>query len=601
MGSVFLSHSSEDKPLARRIARDLQAAGHYVWLDEWEIHVGHSITQKIQQGLEKTDFVVVLLTRRSVESGWVEKEWQSRIGREIKQRSVEVLPVLANDCEIPLLLRDKKYADIRDYRLGFDELLRALAHHERESEARRSRGSRSRTPGSRAEAMPPPLSAWPGYVEPEIRGPGLRKGLIASAIGLAILTLLTLCQSMTPDVGSTPKSATSVVPTVVRPPASAESKAPPKAASVEEKPPAERTVAPSTESEERVSRVSSITPTPPAVRTLDSFLANGLVTCWPTGCRLMTTELCRTGAKTLRLGPTAAAEDFKYDIACEGEGATDWDAHVCLSPPEEIFAMRPHAKVYGSLEGARGRRTVFQLEVHKIDAHRTFDRDAYWVELVPITEKNKGPVPFAAAQLQGTDLRLQVYLGAGGCINSEQVAKLLYDIDGRGLIEYRGEGSPMSRENENVVSLRHLPKDNEIALAFDRPSGQRVGPFFYRFDAMKAIRARAVGADPPSLQCSRGWQRTGGPVRCEVFNGRHALSWLAVREIQYGAMESILDRKQSVSITDTAFLGSEAETPPFQPVVSFEIPYAWTDVYYRLVLDSGETTSVIRVPLARER
>jgi hypothetical protein len=76
---VFLSHSSADKMLARRLAADLRDAGVKVWFDEWEIETGDSISQRIQDGLRESDFVAVLLTRQSVEHGWVEKEWQSRI------------------------------------------------------------------------------------------------------------------------------------------------------------------------------------------------------------------------------------------------------------------------------------------------------------------------------------------------------------------------------------------------------------------------------------------------------------------------------------------------------------------------------------------
>lgn len=116
MSRVFLSHSSKDKPLARAIAEDLRRVGFSVWLDEWEILIGESISQKIQEGLQNTDFVAVLLTQNSVDSGWVEKEWQSKIGDEARTKKVIILPLKGNNCRIPLLLKDKKYADFtQDY------------------------------------------------------------------------------------------------------------------------------------------------------------------------------------------------------------------------------------------------------------------------------------------------------------------------------------------------------------------------------------------------------------------------------------------------------------------------------------------------------
>jgi len=130
MPSVFLSHSSQDSDLALRLARDLETQQIEVWLDEWEIRVGDSITQRIQHGLENVDYVVVLLTRQSVRSGWVEKEWQSQIGIEAESRRIRILPVKSGDVVVPTLLRDKKYADVtHDYAAALDLLVRSIRGH----------------------------------------------------------------------------------------------------------------------------------------------------------------------------------------------------------------------------------------------------------------------------------------------------------------------------------------------------------------------------------------------------------------------------------------------------------------------------------------
>jgi hypothetical protein len=121
---MFLSHSSKDKDQVRRLALDLQEAGVAVWLDEWEILVGDSITQKLQVGLDECSYLAIWLTEHSVKSKWVEKEWQSKFHQEITSGAVTVLPLLSETCEIPVFLRDKKYADFREnYRGGLHELL----------------------------------------------------------------------------------------------------------------------------------------------------------------------------------------------------------------------------------------------------------------------------------------------------------------------------------------------------------------------------------------------------------------------------------------------------------------------------------------------
>jgi len=130
MISILISYSARDKGLAKRIADDLKSRSLEVWLDEWEIHVGHSISQMIERGLEKADFVAVLLTKHSVKSGWVEKEWQAKIGEEATKRKVVILPLRGEHCRMPFLLRDKKYADFaKDYQSALNQLLNAIKVH----------------------------------------------------------------------------------------------------------------------------------------------------------------------------------------------------------------------------------------------------------------------------------------------------------------------------------------------------------------------------------------------------------------------------------------------------------------------------------------
>jgi formylglycine-generating enzyme required for sulfatase activity len=98
-----------------------------VWLDEWEIGVGQRITQRIQEGLAAATYLAVWLTAAGVKSGWVEREWQAKYATEIDTDSTIILPLLAEECTLPQLLRDKKYADFRtDYTTGLADLLRSV-------------------------------------------------------------------------------------------------------------------------------------------------------------------------------------------------------------------------------------------------------------------------------------------------------------------------------------------------------------------------------------------------------------------------------------------------------------------------------------------
>lgn len=128
--SVFVSYSSEDASFAESLATALDHRNVGVWLDRWEIRIGDSLTKKIGQALHKNDFIVVVLSPASVRSEWVRQELAEAMLREIHQKRVVVLPVIARACQIPPFLTDKKYADFtRDPDLALSSLVDAIGRH----------------------------------------------------------------------------------------------------------------------------------------------------------------------------------------------------------------------------------------------------------------------------------------------------------------------------------------------------------------------------------------------------------------------------------------------------------------------------------------
>jgi len=129
MSSVFLSHSHSDKPLARRLAADLRAEGHVVWIDEAEIEIGDSLVEKIREGLDQVEYVAAIISSASVESEWVKRELDIASNREIDENRVVVLPLISEKVELPGFLKGKFYADFSSeekYNESFNLLLRRL-------------------------------------------------------------------------------------------------------------------------------------------------------------------------------------------------------------------------------------------------------------------------------------------------------------------------------------------------------------------------------------------------------------------------------------------------------------------------------------------
>jgi hypothetical protein len=115
-----------------RLAKNLRRSGVRVWFDQWEIKVGDSIVQKINDGISSHSYLGVVLSPAAVRSPWVRSELSAGLVRELHTRRVVVLPILHRNCRMPPLLQPKHYADFRlSYRKGLEELLDKLQPKER--------------------------------------------------------------------------------------------------------------------------------------------------------------------------------------------------------------------------------------------------------------------------------------------------------------------------------------------------------------------------------------------------------------------------------------------------------------------------------------
>jgi hypothetical protein len=108
---IFISYSQRDKAFADALAKNLVLLKHHVWMDRWELKVGDSLTEKVQTALTRSSAVIVIVSKNSVESGWCRRELNAALVREIEEKRSLILPCRIDDCEMPLFLRDKLYAD----------------------------------------------------------------------------------------------------------------------------------------------------------------------------------------------------------------------------------------------------------------------------------------------------------------------------------------------------------------------------------------------------------------------------------------------------------------------------------------------------------
>ena len=68
---VFISYCCQDREFAQRLVRDLEDREIPVWFDEVELEPGDSIVQKIEAGIDRMDYLIVIMSPASVDSQWV--------------------------------------------------------------------------------------------------------------------------------------------------------------------------------------------------------------------------------------------------------------------------------------------------------------------------------------------------------------------------------------------------------------------------------------------------------------------------------------------------------------------------------------------------
>ena len=112
---VFISYSHRDKDFANWLVNKLEENRISVWIDERKIGVGDSISGKIfGEGISKSDFLIIVLSKSSVRSEWVRREFEAALKIDVEQVEYPfILPLLIEECEIPLDFQDINYANFQ--------------------------------------------------------------------------------------------------------------------------------------------------------------------------------------------------------------------------------------------------------------------------------------------------------------------------------------------------------------------------------------------------------------------------------------------------------------------------------------------------------
>lgn len=126
---VFLIYSKADLTKVKRLRNDLREHGEDTWFDEDESQFGDAGPHRTGEGLDKADVVILFLSDFFVRSRWLNQEWRTQFFARVDNGGVVIVPVILDNCELPLLLEDKKpidFSDVASYEANLASLLRYL-------------------------------------------------------------------------------------------------------------------------------------------------------------------------------------------------------------------------------------------------------------------------------------------------------------------------------------------------------------------------------------------------------------------------------------------------------------------------------------------
>lgn len=127
---TFISYSRVNKDFASKLAKELKEEGFSVWFDLMDIPTGARWDDEVENALHESEIFLIILTPDSIASENVKDE----IGYAI-DHGTRILPILLENCEIPLRLRRFQYVDFTKltYKEGIDraeELLKKFVEEE---------------------------------------------------------------------------------------------------------------------------------------------------------------------------------------------------------------------------------------------------------------------------------------------------------------------------------------------------------------------------------------------------------------------------------------------------------------------------------------
>jgi len=109
----FISYAGPDRRWAEWIAWQLEDVGFTTLVAGWDFVPGLNLVAAMEEGIRRAKRVIAVLSQSYVGSAYTTEEWQAAIAADPAGTAPKLLPILVEDCELPPLLRQLVYVDLR--------------------------------------------------------------------------------------------------------------------------------------------------------------------------------------------------------------------------------------------------------------------------------------------------------------------------------------------------------------------------------------------------------------------------------------------------------------------------------------------------------
>ena len=110
MSQVFISYSrkKKDNEFVEQLSQSLKDHGFEAWWDINKLKAGDDWSHEIEVAISASKYLVVVLSKESIKSKWVKKEYTYAMNSGIK-----IIPILLEACKIPIALDNIHYIDAK--------------------------------------------------------------------------------------------------------------------------------------------------------------------------------------------------------------------------------------------------------------------------------------------------------------------------------------------------------------------------------------------------------------------------------------------------------------------------------------------------------